>query len=69
MKNATTAVSALLALLCFGPAHANGQAVAALQDRAGQSVGEVRLTEGPNGILIHVSAKGLPPGPKAIHIH
>lgn len=65
----TAAVSAAIALLCSGAAHANGQAVAALQDRTGQTVGEVRFTEGPHGLLVYVSAKGLPPGPKGIHIH
>ncbi|MEX1166844.1 MAG: superoxide dismutase family protein [Hydrogenophaga sp.] len=69
MRKAIVSTSALFALLCWGTAQASGQAVAPLQDRAGQAVGEVRLTEGPHGILIHVSAKGLPPGPKGIHIH
>ncbi|MEY4978704.1 MAG: hypothetical protein RLZZ352_974 [Pseudomonadota bacterium] len=59
----------LLAGLCIGTAAQAQTAQAVLQDRAGQTVGEVRLTESPHGVLIHVSAKGLPPGPKGIHIH
>jgi superoxide dismutase, Cu-Zn family len=69
MKTPWLPLSALLAVACMGSAQATTQAVAVLQDRAGQTVGEVRLTEGPHGVLIHVSAKGLPPGPKGIHIH
>ena len=70
MKSQLMAVLlSLLALMFTGTALANGQALAVLQDRSGQTVGEVRLTDGPHGILVHVSAKGLPPGPKGIHIH
>ena len=69
MKTLLVALPLALGLAWTGPALANGQAMAVLQDRAGQTVGEVRITEGPHGLLIHVSAKGLPPGPKGIHIH
>ena len=69
MKTLLVALPLALGLAWTGPALANGQAMAVLQDRTGQTVGEVRITEGPHGLLIHVSAKGLPPGPKGIHIH
>lgn len=50
-------------------ASAADRAGAELVDRQGKAVGSVSLTEGPHGVLIHVSAKGLPPGAKGIHIH
>ncbi|WBL65855.1 superoxide dismutase family protein [Thauera sp. WB-2] len=51
------------------PATAAERATATIIDRDGKAVGAATLTEGPHGVLIHVAAKGLPPGPKAIHIH
>lgn len=44
-----------------------GQVV--LKDKTGQQVALATLTEGPDGLRIEVAAVGLPPGPKAIHIH
>lgn len=35
----------------------------------GESLGRAILQGGPNGTLITLDLKGLPPGPKAIHIH
>ncbi|CAN1558657.1 SodC Cu/Zn superoxide dismutase [Burkholderiaceae bacterium] len=70
MKNTWMAVlPSLLALTFTASAQASNQAMAVLQDRAGQVVGEVRFTDGPHGILLHVSAKGLPAGPKGMHVH
>ncbi len=60
--------TALLSCVAVG-VQAAERATAELIDRQGKSVGTATLTEGPHGVLIHVSAKGLPPGPKAIHIH
>ena len=45
------------------------QASASIINRQGQTVGTATLIEGPHGVLIHLSAKGLPPGPKGVHIH
>ena len=59
----------LLALGLAASANAAERASAELIDRQGQPVGSATLSEGPHGLLIHISAKGLPPGPKAIHIH
>ena len=50
-------------------ASATERASATLIDRQGQNVGTATFIEGPQGVLIHVSAKGLPPGPKGVHIH
>jgi Cu-Zn family superoxide dismutase len=64
-KLAVTLLAATLAL----PALAADRASARILDRQGMEVGSATLIEGPHGVLIHVTAKGLPPGPKAIHIH
>ncbi|THF67429.1 superoxide dismutase family protein [Pseudothauera nasutitermitis] len=50
-------------------AHAAERATAELVDRQGNAIGTATLVDGPHGLLIHVSAKGLPAGPKGIHIH
>lgn len=59
----------VLALGFATGAHANDRATAEIVDRQGQVIGSATLTDGPHGMLIHISATGLPPGPKAIHIH
>lgn len=65
-----TAISMSLAALCLSAvAQAADRATAEIIDRQGQVIGSATLTDGPHGMLIHVSAAGLPPGPKAIHIH
>ncbi|MDO9600582.1 MAG: superoxide dismutase family protein [Azoarcus sp.] len=62
-------IVAIMACGMINGATAADRANAELVDRQGTNVGSVTLTEGPHGVLIHVSAKGLPPGPKGIHIH
>ena len=59
----------LLALGIVGAAHAADRATAEVTDRQGKVVATATLTEGPHGTLIHISGRGLPPGPKGIHIH
>jgi superoxide dismutase, Cu-Zn family len=66
----STALSTLALLgLAAGAAQAADQATAEFVDREGNAVGTAVLTEGPHGILIYLDLHGLPPGPKAIHIH
>lgn len=64
----TLAAAVLLATVA---AHAGAadRASAQIVDRQGKAVGTATLSEGPTGVLIHVSAKGLAAGPKGIHIH
>lgn len=50
-------------------AQAADRATAEFIDRQGNAIGMASLTEGPHGVLIYLELEGLPPGPKAIHIH
>lgn len=38
-------------------------------DNAGEPIGSATLTQGPHGVLVRIELDGLPPGPKAIHLH
>jgi Cu-Zn family superoxide dismutase len=69
METRTLVTLALAAALSSAPAVAAERASAQIVDRQGATVGKATLNASPHGVLIHVSAKGLPPGPKAIHIH
>lgn len=44
-------------------------AVAQMQDREGNSVGEVTLKQTPNGVLLTAKLKNLPAGTHAFHVH
>jgi len=65
--------SACLATLISAPAILIAQdaarATATLKDPSGQTVGEVTLTEGGYGTLIHARLSNLPPGVHAFHVH
>ncbi len=56
------------ALMASHGGHAS-EAKADILNADGESIGEARLTQGPTGTLIRLELRGLPPGPKAIHIH
>jgi Cu-Zn family superoxide dismutase len=42
---------------------------AQLKDKGGKAVGDVDLTQGPGGVLLRLSLKGIPAGEHAFHIH
>ncbi len=63
-------IPALMMTLFPGPALAAGPtASATFVDTDGEVIGQATLRQGPNGTLIRLEIDGLPPGPKAIHIH
>lgn len=47
----------------------SADAWAMLVDGDEQRLGKARVMEGPEGVVIRLSLKGLPPGWKAIHVH
>jgi Cu-Zn family superoxide dismutase len=60
------------ALVGLGAAAASAQEAAAtaeMQNLEGQSVGQVRLQETPNGLIVTAELTGLPEGPHGFHIH
>ncbi len=63
-----TLLATVLAL-AVAPAAWCEEASALLKSADGTSVGEVRLTEAPAGILLHIQAHGLTPGWHAMHFH
>lgn len=44
-------------------------AIAELIDLDGEQIGEAHFFQGQAGTLIRIVLEGLPPGPKAVHIH
>jgi Cu-Zn family superoxide dismutase len=72
MSRLLRAAAAVLVLVGCGTAGKGGsglQGQAVVKDTAGRQVGLAIFTEQPDGVRIAVSATGLPPGPKGIHIH
>jgi len=68
--NGTIIRASAAALLAVSTAAvAETAAVARLVDAAGNDAGTVRFTPGPTGVLLEVDARGMVPGPHAIHLH
>lgn len=53
----------------FAQGQKTATARAELRDAKGQSIGQVQLTETPNGVLIHGKLTNAPAGVHAFHIH
>jgi Cu-Zn family superoxide dismutase len=51
------------------PAVTDNRATAELRDAAGKVAGMATFTQTPGGVHIVLEAKGLPAGPKGVHIH
>ena len=64
-------MSALVASACLWPANAGAEAMAAvtIRDLGGKTVGTAMLRGTPNGTLVAIRFRGLPPGEHAFHIH
>jgi len=65
-------ITVCAALVGVGAAAASAQetaATAGMQNLDGQSVGQVRLQETPNGLIVTAELTGLPEGPHGFHIH
>lgn len=64
-------LAALALAISAAPALAadTAPAKAELKNAEGKTVGTATLTELPGGVRLHLAVEGLPPGPKAFHIH
>ena len=49
--------------------HAAETARAAIVNVAGEKIGDAAFEQAPSGVIVHVRATGLPPGPKGVHLH
>ncbi|HEX2560977.1 superoxide dismutase family protein [Phenylobacterium sp.] len=67
-----TPIAALAAVALAAPAFAQTAPAplhVELKNNAGASVGHAMISEAPNGVVMRVEAKGLPPGWHGLHFH
>jgi Cu-Zn family superoxide dismutase len=70
MNRLAACLAASIALAAAGTAFAAPPSLnVALKNGAGADLGHVMLTAAPNGVLLRVQAKGLPPGWHGLHFH
>jgi Cu-Zn family superoxide dismutase len=70
MKSIAFAIAAgLVAATAAVAADAPKSAHVELKSGTGQSLGHAMLTDAPNGVLLRIEAKGLPPGWHGLHFH
>lgn len=71
MLRTSFSIFAMMAAIAMtsGAATAQDTAMAAMQDREGNSVGEVTLKQTPNGVLLTAKLTKLPEGVHAFHVH
>ena len=64
-------IATMLVAACLWPGSAGAQSSASvtLKDPGGKTVGAAILRETPNGTIVAVRFRGLPPGTHAFHIH
>jgi Cu-Zn family superoxide dismutase len=62
-------IGAVLAASAAQGADAPASVAVQLKNGAGADVGKAQITEAPNGVLIRIEAKGLPPGWHGLHFH
>mgnify|MGYP000737072402 CR=1 FL=1 len=63
-----TAIFTTTAILALGVATAQA-GTSKIINNAGEEIGVVNLKQGPEGVLLNVDIKDLPPGPHGFHIH
>lgn len=63
------AFAALGFVLAVSPAFAQESAKADMLNNKGESAGLIVVREGPEGLLLGIDLKGLPPGPHGFHVH
>ncbi len=62
-------ITAVFLALPAGAGQTLPRALAEIVDRDGATVGQAEFIQGASGTLIRITLDGLPPGPKAVHIH
>jgi Cu-Zn family superoxide dismutase len=69
MNRTLTATILVLGLVGTAAAQDGEKASASFINDQGKSVGTATLTQTPNGVLISLDLKGVPPGEHALHVH